>query len=591
MRSTSKYKAKISVAAKKKAPVLSAVLMVLTCIKPKVIKGLRFGIIALDAQYKVLTHKLLDAKKSDFSKGIPKCMLNIITRSNSASIIVFRVSGKDKGIPIKSDVEIAESIVRNSTNAGISLFDYVIVGRTESTSLLDCVSLDIDGMRERAEQLTLSRILEEYPKNWPPTLPLPSSSENENIKLWAIDLFAGCGGLSLGLEQAGFTPLLVSELNKDAMATYLENRKHLGEGITQFYDVHAISDERLEEMADGWNKLGIPEIDLIAGGPPCQGFSGIGHRRSYSVEKEEIPSNHLFKEMTRIISKLRPKMFLFENVKGLLSAHWTSTGEKGEIWKAVQEAFRAINGGEYFVDFKLVHAKDYGVPQNRPRVLMVGIRKDLGWAPIASAPASGLLPEKQGKAPNIEDMLSDLIDPDYIEKKETTHYLCAPKNAVQKMLRTALDGKTVAGKGAELREQEYSDHKPHIREKFEYMLAHNGEIPLHMQTKKFAQRVLPRVWGPNGPTMTVTSLPEDYVHYEQPRALTVREWARLQMFPDWYEFKGARTTGGVRRAGNPHEGVWDREVPKYTQIGNAVPVELARKVGLHIASILKGLGS
>ena len=90
------------------------------------------------------------------------------------------------------------------------------------------------------------------------------------------------------------------------------------------------------------------------------------------------------------------------------------------------------------------------------------------------------------------------------------------------------------------------------------------------QTKKFAQRVLPERWPSKGPTITATSLPDDYVHYELPRILTVREWARLQMFPDHYEFSGKRTTGGRRRAGNPEDNDWSRDLPKYTQIGNAV---------------------
>jgi len=82
-------------------------------------------------------------------------------------------------------------------------------------------------------------------------------------------------------------------------------------------------------------------------------------------------------------------------------------------------------------------------------------------------------------------------------------------------------------------------------------------------------------------------MPDDYVHFSQPRTLTVREWARLQLFPDWYRFMGKRTTGGIRRAGNPREGIFDREVPKYTQIGNAVPVGLAERVGKHFKVILE----
>jgi len=120
------------------------------------------------------------------------------------------------------------------------------------------------------------------------------------------------------------------------------------------------------------------------------------------------------------------------------------------------------------------------------------------------------------------------------------------------------------------------------------MIANNGEIPEKFQTKKFAQRVFPKQWGPEGPNLTATSLPEDYVHYSQPRGPTVREWARIQTFPDWYQFCGPRTTGGRRRAGDPDAGIWDRDVPRYTQIGNAVPVQLARRVGEHLIAILNG---
>jgi DNA (cytosine-5)-methyltransferase 1 len=123
-------------------------------------------------------------------------------------------------------------------------------------------------------------------------------------------------------------------------------------------------------------------------------------------------------------------------------------------------------------------------------------------------------------------------------------------------------------------------------EKFAHMLKNNGKIPLNLKTKKFAQRLLPEKWDSSGPSITATSLPDDYVHYCQPRTLTVREWARLQTFPDWYRFSGKRTTGGIRRAGNPLEGLFSREVPKYTQIGNAVPVKFAEKIGTHLNLIL-----
>jgi DNA (cytosine-5)-methyltransferase 1 len=98
--------------------------------------------------------------------------------------------------------------------------------------------------------------------------------------------------------------------------------------------------------------------------------------------------------------------------------------------------------------------------------------------------------------------------------------------------------------------------------------------------------VLPRRWGNQGPNITACCLPDDFVHYSMPRSLTVREWARLQTFPDWYQFAGKRTTGGIRRAGNPRESIFDREVPKYTQIGNAVAVKMAHEIGTHFRHVL-----
>jgi DNA (cytosine-5)-methyltransferase 1 len=231
-------------------------------------------------------------------------------------------------------------------------------------------------------------------------------------------------------------------------------------------------------------------------------------------------------------------------------------------------------------------AKDYGVPQNRPRVLAVGIRDDIGAVEDPSLPANGFLPSPTRDYPSIEDLFSDLVDENYQPGGGTEKYPSRARNSIQKSLRTDPRSKKVRSKSSRVTDHDYSKHSDVIVEKFTFMIANNGQIPESMQTKKFAQRVLPAQWSEKGPTITATSLPDDYVHYLQPRSLTVREWARLQMFPDWYEFKGKRTTGGVRRAGNPRKGIHFREVPKYTQIGNAVPVKLAEEVGKHFQKIL-----
>ena len=418
--------------------------------------------------------------------------------------------------------------------------------------------------------------------------------------LKVVDLFAGCGGLSLGLENAGFFPVFVNELNADARQTYIENRRAINPLLAEpgFHasDVKSMLASpsyvrSLEKRFSDEFKFNHGELDLLVGGPPCQGFSGIGHRRSYSVEKEQLPSNHLFQDMAALVHRLRPRAFLFENVRGLLNAKWNDSGENGEIWQEVFQTFNRLKG--YRVAYRLVYAKDYGVPQNRPRVLLVGIRDDVHSPLLVDSDSKdgverGFLPAPSGKsAPDPIALLGDLVDDDYVNGGSTKAYPKAATTAIQKLLRTPREGGAPYRKGAPLTEHDYSKHNPKIIEKFQAMIDSGGVVPEAFRTKKFAQRVLPTRWGAEGPTITATSLPDDYVHFSQPRILSVREWARLQMFPDWYQFSGKRSTGGIRRAGNPREGVFDREVPKYTQIGNAVPVGLAQAVGEHLAKILR----
>lgn len=415
-----------------------------------------------------------------------------------------------------------------------------------------------------------------------------------------VDLFAGCGGLSLGLEQAGFVPVFVNELNDDARGTYILNRVDRHEWLAEpgFHssDVKGMVLDKKYLPALGKrlrDTFGIEhgELDLVVGGPPCQGFSGIGHRRSYSVEREQLSSNYLYQDMAAIIHRLRPRAFLFENVRGLLNSRWTSTGVKGEIWRDVLGTYRAIPG--YTVAAQLVFAKDYGVPQNRPRILLVGIRNDVGNGLLREgadeeAVARGYLPHPSpGLAPDLIDVLGDLVDPDHVNGGVTASYPLPAWTPIQKYFRMPSTGGRPLGEGAPVTEHQYSKHSPAVIAKFEAMHRTGGIVPERFKTRKFAQRLLPPRWGPAGPTITATSLPDDYVHFEQPRTLTVREWARLQMFPDWYQFAGKRTTGGIKRAGNPRQGIFEREAPKYTQIGNAVPVGLARAVGAHLSRILK----
>ena len=329
------------------------------------------------------------------------------------------------------------------------------------------------------------------------------------------------------------------------------------------------------------------EVALIAGGPPCQGYSGRGIRSTFKdLQRAEVPSNYLYREMSKVISAVGPRMFLFENVAGLETARWTKDGEQGEIWRDVMRTFRRVRVQKgtkklgYRLEPLVVRSRDYAVPQNRPRLLLVGIRED-----INTGEGISFFPAPTFGAPDLIDLLGDLMDPKMTNGGATTTYPHEVTSDVQRFFRTDRNGKTLR-KGAALTEHEYAFHSEVVLRRYSAMIKSGGDIPSELMTKKFGQRLLPKRWTNTGPSITATSAPDDYVHFAQPRILTVREWARLQTFPDSYSFVGKRTTGGRRRAGDPSLGIWDRELPKYTQIGNAVPVQLARALGLHFRTLV-----
>jgi len=404
-----------------------------------------------------------------------------------------------------------------------------------------------------------------------------------------VDLFAGCGGLSLGLEIAGFQPVFVSEINEHARETYIINRKHLNlvNGRDVVGDITELtrSSKALRQLATRLRRE-FGDIDLVAGGPPCQGYSTRGIRSTFShVTRDQTPANHLYRDMAKFVSAVGPKMFLFENVRGLLTARWNSKGDRGEIWRDVQYSFSRIQTKRhgkvlrYRIATAVFKASDFGVPQNRPRLFLFGVRENVTDRSGNIVDAETLLPTPdRNSVIDLKDLLSDLIDEKGEHLGHSSTYPKPPLTAIQRSLRTTRSGR-VLRKGDSLTDHVYCRHSERVVHRFQHMITSDKPIPKNLSIKKFAQRALPARWSSRGPSITATSAPDDYVHFCRPRILTVREWARLQMFPDWYVFSGPRTTGGRRRAGDLSVGDWSRELPRYTQIGNAVAIPVAVAIG------------
>jgi DNA (cytosine-5)-methyltransferase 1 len=407
-----------------------------------------------------------------------------------------------------------------------------------------------------------------------------------NEKKTYIDLFAGCGGLSLGLYNSGlWKGLFAIEKSSDAFETFnhnlIENNNHFEWPNwlpKSNHDINTIIKNYPNELKSLRGK-----IDMVAGGPPCQGFSTAGKRNENDLR------NKLIKSYIKFIRQVQPKVIFFENVKGF-TQKFDKNKIQGKVYSEyVKNALEYTPKDEKYLGYKvegrLVDFSEYGVPQKRTRFILVGIRKDIAnntkptdfFDSIRSEREKFLVNKGIGLTNSLEDAISDLLRINETTSPDTasfkTGFYNKPKSKYQKLLKGNYSGKIPDS-------HRFANHNPSTIEKFEYILENadknktlSDEIKERFNLKK--RTIIPL--SGSTPTPTITTLPDDYVHYCEPRIFTVREYARIQSFNDWYEFKGKYTTGGKRRT---------QEVPRYSQIGNAIPPLFGEQSGLVLNKLI-----
>ncbi|HWU80394.1 MAG TPA: DNA cytosine methyltransferase [Caulobacter sp.] len=396
-----------------------------------------------------------------------------------------------------------------------------------------------------------------------------------------MDAFAGCGGLSLGLLTAGWRGLFAIEKDDFAFDTLRANLVDGGRRLR--YDWPSWLEKKpwtIEELINQHRERlsGLRgRVDLLAGGPPCQGFSSAGRR------KPSDPRNELFKRYLEFVELVQPRIVLIENVKGF-TYDFVEKGKPEERRNFAAELVEKL-GENYHVRHDTLALSEYGVPQQRQRFFIVGMLRSEFDAPDGplnpftqlKARKKAFLAERGLKEiVSSQQAISDLQvevagkKPCPDSKGFFATKTAPPRTAYQRLMRK--------GHRGDVGDTRLAKHRDDIATRFATIIQDckdrkrlnvqlNQEMRDHYGIKKMATRVL----DPSKPSPTITSMPDDLLHYAEPRTLTVRENARLQTFPDWFCFKGKYTTGGERRA---------REVPRFTQVANAVPPLIAEMMGL-----------
>lgn len=368
-----------------------------------------------------------------------------------------------------------------------------------------------------------------------------------------IDLFSGCGGLSLGFEMGGFKIPVAIEIDDWASETYKHNHPYtrvLTEDIVNIVDLDDLLFE--DESLIG-----------IIGGPPCQGFSLSGNR-----DKKD-PRNSLFMEFVRFVGYFQPLFFVMENVPGILS----SKTKDGEYVKDI--ILSQFNDVGYNVLVTKLDASEFGVPQHRVRVFFIGIRDDLVFDENELTPKPFVFGDDQV---SLADAIMDLPQIKAREGDEFQEYDSVPMNPFQEWARKGSDGvyNHIAMK-----------HTRRIIERFKNIgwgqsVADVDEC--HQQRKRGdPSKVSGKVFSqnnmrpfPNKPSPTIPAMfQSNFIHPYLNRNFTAREGARIQSFPDTYHFYGKRITMS-----------WEKNLSQYQQIGNAVPPLLGKAIALSIDNYL-----
>lgn len=423
-----------------------------------------------------------------------------------------------------------------------------------------------------------------------------------------VDLFAGCGGLSLGLEQAGFDLALAVEKSPMAAETFYHNfikkiknskewENYINKPLLEQAEQKLVVDniEKVVKSKDLIKKIKEQNVDLLVGGPPCQGFSLAG-KRNPNDKRNQMPL--YFLEMVR---KIQPKAVIMENVAGINSKF--KNEEKETPLTAIKISLQDLG---YTVQPVLLNAYHYGVPQQRPRIMLIAIKNSIAKNLKINTTDSIWKSEKAMQDENY-DYMPLMPKVEYNNKNLTVEdaFKKIKKNALNNNCRNHSYETTTRFRLYQYFQKcnipfkilnFFAENKNlkniSCNEQINIMLA-NASYPaispdgtilakdkkelvallIKLSTKKHSQRPL----KPDSPSPTIVTIPDDYVHPYLPRTLTVREMATLQSFPQDFEFRSKETTGGTKRK---------EEVPQYTQVGNAVPPKLAKKVGETVLKIL-----
>jgi DNA (cytosine-5)-methyltransferase 1 len=376
-----------------------------------------------------------------------------------------------------------------------------------------------------------------------------------------IDLFAGAGGFSLGLSQAGHKGIFAVERDSMAFST-LEHNLIRNTKVFEWpkwlpvaaMDIKVV----LSEYKDQLSKLN-GSVDIVVGGPPCQGFSMAGKR----FEHDE--RNQLFKEYVKFVDLVRPRSLIFENVPGF-SFSFRERGKQQVPYSTLLSKRLQEIGYEEPAQ-RIFDFSEFGVPQQRRRLIVCTVER--GGDPAKSIEL--LNGNKLSRKISVDKAISDLLrNFGEIPSPDSNGFMTGLYGAMNSKFQKSMRSGIISGVPDSHR---FARHSDQVKQRFSEIIKLNASSrelrEEYIQSLGLKKRNFTAL-DPSSPAPTLTTLPDDYIHFKEPRILTVREYARLQGFPDWFAFKGKYTTGVRMRV---------LEAPRYTQVANAVPPLFSRLIG------------